>query len=1262
MDQLFVKCLTLNVRGIRDRSKRRKIFQWLEEQKCDVIFLQETFCTVDVKNDIERDWKGKIINAPSDSSHSRGCMILFSKHSNCKIIDSHSSLDGRKILVNVLLNEQIFTLVCCYAPNIHKARNSFFEGLTTWINQYSQNDQSIICAGDFNCIDNIQDRQTGSLDGSSKHFTSFKEQLNLVDTWRSKHPDILSYTYIDPKNICSSRIDYILTTERLSTCISESLIVPTPAPDHKAVITVLQKNIKKRGAGYWKLNNSVIDEEEYVHMIESIIDMTVGEYEKHLSYTYLWDLIKVRIKEASIKYCQRRKRSEKNIRRGLENLVNRIDLLLHNKTDDSNSCDLENQRKKRVKELDSYYLKEAQGAQIRSRAKWVEEGEKSSSYFFRLELARQESNVISCLRSPEGITETDDTRILELASEFYENLFKTKSPNVGNIDKYLNNINRIKTLQDEESNKCEGLISMNEAEKASKSMKLNKSPGPDGLTAEFYHRFWDKLGPLLVKVYNECYQNGKLVQTQREAIITLIYKGGDRQDIKNYRPISLTNVDYKILAFVLSNRLQDVIGNIVSADQSGYIKGRFIGNNIRLIEDLIEESKKMPNKFKGVLLFLDFKKAFDSLEWEFMFKTLDKFKFGDSFKKWVKILYTDPTCKVKNNGYISSAIKMTRGVRQGCPLSALLFILSVEVLAESVRRSKEIQGIDMIPYGYNRQAIISQYADDSILILKDNRQVDSAILQVEQFSKVSGLELNLQKTQGMLLGLERNIPKDKLNNEVTWTNKPIRCLGIFVGYDKQECEKYNWDRRIDKIQQILDRWKARNLTLLGKILVLKTLVNPQLIYPACNSVTAYHIIPRVNKMFFSFVWPTIERIKRNTLIGPKEEGGLQMTHTESLFDALNSSWIKRFLMVDSKEPPTWSIIPKYYLNKIGDNYLALHFNLDADILPIINTLPHFYSQVIKSWNKAKEVKGPDDTNLLNEMIWGNKYVTIKSKRSKQALYFKNWIEVGIIFIKDLMINNSVVDDIYVYNKLANKINFFHEMTVVKKALNSVLKGKNVNNTPIVTEHARCGKDLNTYPMKTRDLYVKLMRRHFEPPDIERKWNINNSMVTQSAFIHKVKWIPETKIAEFGFKVLHKILACPANLKKWKITDNDDCSLCTTKDDIRHLLVDCLISRFVWKSVFDVLEINLENCEQVVLFGHTDRIKNIVISQIAYLIYKYWILQNKKKIAKNITTFKPFIQNEIACKLKVCEMINKQNKYIHSATNNLKQIMTALRNE
>ena len=143
------------------------------------------------------------------------------------------------------------------------------------------------------------------------------------------------------------------------------------------------------------------------------------------------------------------------------------------------------------------------------------------------------------------------------------------------------------------------------------------------------------------------------------------------------------------------------------------MEGRFIGENIRLISDILQFTAQQ--NLEGIALFIDFEKAFDSLEWDFLLKTLDTFQFGHDFKSWIKILYTNITSCTINNGYASNWFELHRGVRQGCPLSGLLFVLAVEILSIAIRASRDIKGIQIA----DREIKLSQYADDTTVFCKD---------------------------------------------------------------------------------------------------------------------------------------------------------------------------------------------------------------------------------------------------------------------------------------------------------------------------------------------------------------------------------------------------------------------------------------------------------------------------------------------------------------------------------------------------------------
>ena len=379
------------------------------------------------------------------------------------------------------------------------------------------------------------------------------------------------------------------------------------------------------------------------------------------------------------------------------------------------SISLDEKIKTLENELELIYLEKARGAQVRAREKWVEQGEKNTSFFLGLEKKRQVKKAITKLKSSTGEIISDQAEILTLEKQYYKNLFTSNNANSIESKLYIQNTDLENKLNDTDSDVCEGKITLEECELAVARMKSNKSPGLDGITTEFYQKFWPDLKNILVNVYNNSFDCGILPFSQRQSVLSLIFKKGDPLQLSNYRPISLLNNDLKILSHCLAQRLKKVLYKIINSDQNGFIKNRYIGFNLRQIQDVIDYCNQY--SIEGAIVFIDFSKAFDSLEWDFMNHTLDHFGFKQNFINWVKTMYNDIYCSVTNNGWLSERFKCTKGIRQGCPLSALLFVLSVEIMAIRLRKDKNIKGIQVKIDMKTHSLKISQLADDTTLFL-----------------------------------------------------------------------------------------------------------------------------------------------------------------------------------------------------------------------------------------------------------------------------------------------------------------------------------------------------------------------------------------------------------------------------------------------------------------------------------------------------------------------------------------------------------------
>ena len=253
-------------------------------------------------------------------------------------------------------------------------------------------------------------------------------------------------------------------------------------------------------------------------------------------------------------------------------------------------------------------------------------------------------------------------------------------------------------------------------------------------------------------------------------------------------------MDYKIASKAIAKRIESVLPKLINPNQTGFGKGRYIGQTIRLLTDVLEQSKRQD--IPGILLLLDFRKAFDTLEWPFIQQTLSVFNFGESIIHWVSTFYVKCVSSVLNNGFCTEPFPLSRGVRQGCPLSPLLFILGAEILANNIRQDKNIQGIKI----YNHEFKISQFADDTSLLCEDLNSVENTIALLKVFGQVSGLKLNQSKTKALWLGPWRFSDSKPLGFK--WTKDPVRTLGFFISYD----EKGNYKKSIiEKIQKIDNR-------------------------------------------------------------------------------------------------------------------------------------------------------------------------------------------------------------------------------------------------------------------------------------------------------------------------------------------------------------------------------------------------------------------------------------------------------------------------
>ncbi len=364
----------------------------------------------------------------------------------------------------------------------------------------------------------------------------------------------------------------------------------------------------------------------------------------------------------------------------------------------------------------------------------------------------------------------------------------------------------------------EAPLSLEELHVSLKSLQKGKSPGLDGLPPELYLEIWDLVGILMLNSFNFAIEHGAFHRDQKTSLISLLLKKEkDPLDCSSYRPISLIPCDLKIYAKIFASRLEKVIHSLIKEDQTGFIKGRNASDNMRRLLHILDFADSHPTPC--AVFSLDAEKAFDRLEWNYMWAVLQCFGFGEHFVSMIKTLYHSPAASVITGNIISPSFPLQRGTRQGCPLSPLLFCLSLEPLAQAIRKSE----VSIKIHDHNHS--ISLYADDIILYLDHfDVSVSSVIKEFDHFSSLSGYKINWGKSALMPIN---NV---KVNFSVP-SFIPIKesfiYLGITIYKNIHKIARDNFNNILVKVKTDIQRWKNLKVSLQGRISTVKMNLLPR---------------------------------------------------------------------------------------------------------------------------------------------------------------------------------------------------------------------------------------------------------------------------------------------------------------------------------------------------------------------------------------------------------------------------------------------------
>ncbi len=1231
-----IKIISLNCRGLRDSYKRKDMFDYLHSKNYNIYCLQDTHFTEEDENIIRSQWGYDCYISPG-RSNARGVAVLFNNNFEHKVLKKKQDAEGNYIMLNVEIEKKIvITLVNIYGPNADD--REFYEDVL--INTVDMDgDHTIICADwnlvqdfELDCYNYVAQNNIQAVEAVGE----LKHHLNLVDPWRIYNPNLRRYTWFRKNPIKKARLDFFLISEELMSYMENTKILPGYKTDHSMVLIEIRLNNFVRGRGFWRFNNSLLKDPCYINKVKEVIQKTKEDYAipiyvrdmiKDMDPTDLqfiiddqmfFEMVLLNIRGMTIPYCAAKKRRNEERKKHLEEQLE----LLHEM---SNQLGGNNQVQNGLIEdvtnqLEEFRKEHMKGVLVRSRARWIEEGERPSRYFCGLEKRNFVNKNIIRLVGGNGGNIIEQKDILQEVKTFYMNLYSCKDKDLIDVDlEVLLQEEIVPKLDTTERDFLETPFTLSELSETLKGMKNDKSPGPDGYTVEFYKVFWLDLKCFLHRSFLVGKHKGELSITQKQGVISIIPKGDKpREFLKNWRPISLLNVSYKMLSGCIAQRIKKVLDGLIHENQKGFLKNRYIGENTRLVYDLMQlmEEKNLP----GLLLLIDFEKAFDSVSWNFIDKTLAFFNFGPTLRNLVKLLYRDAKLCVIQHGIFSEFFAIGRGVRQGDPLSPYLFTLCVEIMSIMMRNSQDIRGVVI----GGREYKLFQYADDTGLILDGSeKSLLSALHLLDQFAKYSGLTPNLDKTKCIWLGSKMNSQEILCaEKNLSWTNEPFVLLGIKFSTNIADIPMINYDSKLGELTKLISTWSKRQLSPLGKIVVIKSIILPKLTHLFVSLPKPSPVwLKKLEKMLFHFIWNHNDRIARAQLIQDYSLGGLRMVHIESFIKSMKLSWIQRFLCNSNT---AWANLLEYLLPGRPEQYFQ--FGNDYLIKTLKLMKNSFWKEVLECLLEFRGLFDYSKEEDLNHSIWYNSNIQV----GNHSVFFNNWYQKGIHIISDLLnqdghlMNYEEFRRRYIFSPMITR--FYGLRCAILENYTWLFPANSILIRPICPKYLYSILNNGIRGKKVYDFFIEALQKEQK---YKNKWATELDLQNNDTFWKQinigVKSPMEVQLQWFQYRIIHRIIGTNSFLYKIGLSESPLCTFCgQTLETILHLFWECpvvgqLIHEVkIWLG--DVYEMIIELTGSEFILGrplNRDTILNLALIILKYHIYK----QKLKNCRPNLIGYK-----------------------------------------
>ena len=1215
-----IKVISWNVNGVSNKVKRYKIISHLRSLDCGIGMLQETHVNQIESLKLKQRWVGQVYSSPGNGA-SRGTSILISKKVSFQATDIITDKNGRYIIVSGVLQHKKITLVNIYAPNYRQAE--FLTSLIPLLSKYIGD--PILFGGDLNLVANpLLDRSSRPLPADGALSAALEDLLKMIgvtDCYRCVNPSSREYSFYSKVHNSYSRIDYLFLSNSLIEHVINSEIHNIVISDHAPISVSFSLSFDIHKTKQWRFDNMLVKDKTFVALINERIPEffkinlnTIGIDGKIVPIQTVWEAFKLTCggwcRSYSIGKQKERYKKKKQLMMELKKRE-----ILHMK--DPSNQELKKQVLLTRTEVQSIIHEETSYALYKLRRKHFESGDKAGK-LLALRLKQIENNSsITSIYDCGGSMVREQKDINNAFREHYSKLYMSECEyDPKRMDDFLEGTS-LPQLNTDEKVFLETELQEREVITAIKALTAGRAPGQDGFSIDFYKCFQDALAPTLTILYQDMIATQSMPCSMNTAVISLIPKPGkDHAQMRNFRPLSLLNNDYKVFAKILAMRLEKVIHSVIHQDQVGFIAGRCASHNMRRLFHVMSEAASLQHP--AVAISIDAEAAFDRIEWAYLFHVLKKYGFGPTCIQWIKALYYKPTACVKTNGLISAPFQLFRSTRQGCPASPVIFTLALEPLACAIRANHNITGISL----YNHDFKTNLYADDILLTLtKPDQSIPHLLEVIKNFGLFSGYKVNWSKSEAIPLNC-RTFQSHLSAAPIVWKPQGMRYLGVNIVSPIEKIFEINGPKLLKSIKEDLSRWTGLPLSLWGRAEVLKMNVLPRLafIISAIPQRIPQTWFKDINKIFTQFLWKEKKpRISLKKLSISRKEGGLGIPDMYLYYLAYNgyyslsSAYEKKQAGIGDWRWLEQNIVAQ----NCKDVSLASLWYHPKYNKGINNPLIQFSCEVSKAIHKRLRISG---LSLPSCPLWKNQLISAGGK----PLCNSQWQNKNITVIGQLLDNGELIN----FNELKSRFSLNNSNMFQYLQLKSILHSyidKNISlgnneSMDIKLKDAASGRG-------TVSKLYKLLNYTFDECNvsIKERWekdlNVTLTPEQWKLILRRSNYLSKcVRYKVIQMKVLFRSYITPYQLKKMNSSVSDMCwHGCGRIGTLIHQLWECSEVKMFWLRVkeclFSLFDIRLHLCPSACLLG--SKIDEVCSKEVqdliglAFLSVKRIILMNWK---------------------------------------------------